>query len=72
MNLYLRLLQFVKPYWARLAGAMACMICVSAASAGSAFLVKPVLDEVFFKKDLDMLKLNPLAHHGAFHPQGSL
>jgi len=61
MNLYLRLLQFVKPYWSRLAGAMVCMICVSAASAASAFLVKPVLDEVFFKKDLTMLKLVPLA-----------
>ena len=61
MNLYLRLLQFVKPYWPRLAGAMGCMMCVSAASAASAFLVKPVLDDVFFKKDLTMLKLIPLA-----------
>lgn len=61
MNLYLRLLQFVKPYWTRLAGAMVCMIFVSAASAASAFLVKPVLDDVFFKKDLTMLKLIPLA-----------
>jgi len=61
MNLYLRLLQFVKPYWLRLAGAMGCMMCVSAASAASAFLVKPVLDDVFFKKDLTMLKLIPLA-----------
>ena len=61
MNLYLRLLQFVKPYWPRLAGAMVCMMCVSAASAASAFLVKPVLDDVFFKKDLTMLKLIPLA-----------
>jgi subfamily B ATP-binding cassette protein MsbA len=40
---------------------MVCMIFVSAASAGSAFLVKPVLDDVFFKKDLTMLKLIPLA-----------
>ena len=70
MNLYLRLLQFVKPYWARLAVAMACMICVSAASAGSAFLVKPVLDEVFLKKDLDMLKLIPLAIVGLFILKG--
>jgi subfamily B ATP-binding cassette protein MsbA len=37
------------------------MMCVSAASAASAFLVKPVLDDVFFKKDLTMLKLIPLA-----------
>ena len=70
MNLYLRLLQFVKPYWTRLAGAMVCMIFVSAASAGSAFLVKPVLDDVFFKKDLTMLKLIPLAIMGLFLLKG--
>jgi len=61
MNLYRRLLQFVKPYWPRLTGAMVCMIFVSAATAGSAYLVKPVLDDVFFKKDLLMLQLIPLA-----------
>ena len=70
MNLYLRLLQFVKPYWVRLAGAMLCMIFVSAASAASAFLVKPVLDDVFFKKDLAMLKLIPLAIVGLFLLKG--
>ena len=61
MDLYRRLLVFVKPYWTRLAGAMVCMLFVSAATSGSAFLVKPVLDDVFFKKDLTMLKLIPLA-----------
>jgi subfamily B ATP-binding cassette protein MsbA len=61
MNLYRRLLQFVKPYWQRLAGAMACMLMVSAATSASAFLVKPVLDDIFFKKDLSMLKILPLA-----------
>ena len=64
------MLQFVKPYWARLVGAMACMVCVSAASAASAFLVKPVLDDVFFKKDLMMLKLVPLAIVGIFILKG--
>jgi subfamily B ATP-binding cassette protein MsbA len=61
MDLYRRLLIFVKPYWTRLAGAMVCMLFVSAATSGSAFLVKPALDDVFFKKDLTMLKLIPLA-----------
>ena len=70
MNLYLRLLEYVKPYWMRLAGAMVCMVFVSAATAGSAFLVKPVLDEVFFKKDLEMLKLIPLAIVGLFLLKG--
>ncbi|MCX5910280.1 MAG: ABC transporter ATP-binding protein, partial [Deltaproteobacteria bacterium] len=40
---------------------MVCMIFVSATTAASAYLVKPVLDEIFFQKDLDKLKLLPLA-----------
>ncbi len=70
MDLYRRLLQFVKPYWKHMAVAMACMVCVSAATAGSAFLVKPVLDDVFFKKDLRMLRLVPLAIVGIFILKG--
>jgi len=70
MNLYRRLLEFVKPYWKHLAGAMVCMIFVSAATAGAAYLVKPVLDEIFFKKDLAMLKWIPLAIIGIFIMKG--
>ncbi|MBI5968080.1 MAG: lipid A export permease/ATP-binding protein MsbA [Deltaproteobacteria bacterium] len=70
LNLYRRLLQFVKPYWTRLAAAMVCMLFVSASTAASAFLVKPVLDDVFFKKDLTMLKLIPLAIVGLFLLKG--
>ena len=46
------------------------MLFVSAATSGSAFLVKPVLDDVFFKKDLVMLKLIPLAIVGIFILKG--
>jgi len=70
MSLYRRLLQYVTPYWHRLAGAMICMLMVSAATSASAFLVKPVLDEVFFKKDLDMLKIIPLVIVGIFVLKG--
>jgi subfamily B ATP-binding cassette protein MsbA len=70
MDLYRRLLEFVKPHWTRLAGAMVCMLFVSAATSASAFLVKPVLDDVFFKKDLTMLKLIPLAIVGLFVLKG--
>jgi len=70
MNLYRRLLEFVKPYWRHLAGGMVCMVFVSAATAGSAYLVKPVLDEIFFKKDLSMLKWIPLAIIGIFILKG--
>lgn len=62
MELYRRLLrQYVRPYWRSLAGAMLCMIFVSGTTSASAFLVKPVLDDIFFKKDLTMLKLLPIA-----------
>lgn len=46
------------------------MLFVSAATSGSAFLVKPVLDDVFFKKDLTMLKLIPLAIVAIFMLKG--
>ncbi len=36
------------------------MIFVSATTAGSAYLVKPVLDDIFFKKDLAKLNFLPL------------
>jgi len=49
---------------------MVCMLFVSAATSGSAFLVKPVLDDVFFKKDLTMLKLIPLAIVALFMLKG--
>jgi len=49
---------------------MVCMLFVSAATSGSAFLVKPVLDDVFFKKDLIMLKLIPLAIVALFMLKG--
>ncbi|MFH2012918.1 MAG: lipid A export permease/ATP-binding protein MsbA [Pseudomonadota bacterium] len=61
MELYKRLLEFVKPYWRRLSGAMICMIFVSAATAGVAFLIKPALDDIFFNKDMSKLYLIPLA-----------
>lgn len=70
MNLYRRLLEFVKPYWRRLAGAMVCMLMVSGATSASAFLVKPVLDDIFFKKDLFMLKLLPFAIIALFLVKG--
>lgn len=51
MSLYRRLLELVKPYWAKLALAMVFMIFVSFLTAAQAFLVKPALDGVFLKKE---------------------
>jgi subfamily B ATP-binding cassette protein MsbA len=55
MQLYLRLLNYVKPYWTWLIAAMVCAGGVSGLTAAYAWLVKPVLDEVFIKKDATML-----------------
>jgi len=40
---------------------MLCMLVIAAASSATAFLVKPVLDDIFFNKNTTMLKLIPLA-----------
>jgi subfamily B ATP-binding cassette protein MsbA len=60
MDLYKRLLRLVHPHWQRLALAMICMLGVAATTAGSAYLIKPVLDDIFIQKDAAMLRILPL------------
>jgi len=60
MVLYLRLLQFVKPYWPKLALAMIFMSLVAATNGLTAYIVKPVLDKIFFEKNAEMLYILPL------------
>ncbi len=57
MSLYRRLLKLVKPHWHRLAIAMMCMMGVAVCTAASAYLIKPVLDDIFIDKKAEMLKL---------------
>jgi len=56
-----RLIAMVRANWVRLALSMGCMLVMAAAASATAFLVKPVLDDIFFKKDMAMLKLIPVA-----------
>jgi len=51
MSLYRRLLDFVKPYWFKLILAVICMVGVSFLTAATAWLFKPVVDGVFFRKE---------------------
>ncbi len=51
MSLYRRVLELVKPYWLKLVLAMLCMVFYSVLTAAQAFLVKPVFDGVFLKKE---------------------
>lgn len=59
--MFRRLLVLVKPHVPKLIIAMLCMFFVGATTAALAALVKPVLDDIFIKKDATMLKLIPLA-----------
>ncbi|MFH2127183.1 MAG: ABC transporter transmembrane domain-containing protein, partial [Pseudomonadota bacterium] len=55
-----RLLTMVRPYWKRLAGAMALMVLVGASTSAMAYLVKPVMDKIFVARDSDLLMLMPI------------
>ncbi|MBF0099996.1 MAG: ATP-binding cassette domain-containing protein [Desulfobacterales bacterium] len=56
-----RLLYFIKQYRLQLFMAMGCMLLVSGSTAASAYLIKPVLDDIFVKKDISMLGMLPIA-----------
>jgi subfamily B ATP-binding cassette protein MsbA len=65
-----RILQYVKPYKRWLAISMICMVIVSSMAGAQAYMVKPLLDEIFFKQDRTMLTLVPLAILGIFLVKG--
>lgn len=60
MDIYKRLLQLAKPHSAKFIIAMSCMLVVGAMTASLAFLVKPALDEIFLKKNADLLIWMPI------------
>jgi subfamily B ATP-binding cassette protein MsbA len=72
LQLYLRLLNYVKLYWPRFLGAVVAMLLVSGITALLAYLVKPFLDDVFFKKNLHMLYLLPPLLVALYVAKGSL
>jgi subfamily B ATP-binding cassette protein MsbA len=59
-NRHKRLLALIKENKLRLFLAMVCMLVIAVASSATAFLVKPVLDDIFFNKNTTMLKIIPL------------
>ena len=54
-----RLIQLIKPYWVRLLAAMFCMLMVAGATSLMAFMVQPVLDDIFIQKRISTLSLIP-------------
>jgi len=61
MEIYKRLLQYVKPYWRQLFIAMVFMGVFAAAHGALLYLMKPAIDDIFIKKNVLALKLIPLA-----------
>ena len=55
------LLSLVKENKLRLFLAMVCMLVIAISTSATAFLVKPVLDDIFFNKDTRMLIIIPIA-----------
>ncbi len=58
---YMRILGFIKPYRSLLVIAMVCMVMVSLLTAGQAYMLKPLVNEIFFNKDHFMLMVLPPA-----------
>ena len=71
LRLYFRLLKYVKLYWSRFLVAALAMLLVSGITAMLAYLVKPFLDDVFFKKNLQMLYLLPPCWWSSTPPRGA-
>jgi len=61
----------VRPYAGRLALAVVLMALAAAATAASAWLMQPVLDQVFAQRDTRMLVLMPLAVIAVFAVKGA-
>ncbi|MEW6349591.1 MAG: ABC transporter transmembrane domain-containing protein [Thermodesulfobacteriota bacterium] len=61
MQIYRRLLNYLRPYLIKLLVAGICMVGVGALTATLAYLVKPALDDIFFDKNMRMLFWIPVA-----------
>lgn len=57
MTLYLRLLNYVRPYWPRLAAALFCMVMAAGTNLVVPWIIKDVIDKVLAAKDMVTLNL---------------
>ena len=60
MELYKRLLSYIKPYRGLFIVALICMLGESLMNSASAWIVKNILDDIFIDKDMEMLRVIPL------------
>ena len=61
LQLYLRLLGYVKPYWRAFAASILAMAVVSATEPALPAIVKPLIDGTFVEKDASVLRWAPIA-----------
>ena len=67
---YRRLVGYVKPHLPMLVGGGLLALVVSATEGAAAWLVKPMMDDVFIRRDLQMLKLVPLGFLAVYLVKG--
>ena len=60
MNHFLRLLNYLKPHKSKIVISLISLIIVGLTSSGTAYLVKPVLDDIFINKNVHMLYIIPV------------
>ena len=65
-----RLGEVLRPYSSQLIIAMVGMVAVGGFNAVQAYMVQPLLDEIFYKKDARLLNLLPLALLAVFFVKG--
>lgn len=70
MNLYLRILKFIRPYLGRLIAAGFCTVMTAAANLYVPWIVRDVIDKVFQNKDSDLLNLISLGIVFIFFARG--
>ena len=61
LDRFIRMIRYLTPYRFRLGAAFVCSALVAALSGAYAYLVKPVLDEIFINKNETLLFVLPLA-----------
>lgn len=55
-----QLFEYIRGSWFKLFLSMVCMLVVAATTSATAFIVKPVIDDIFINKDAFLLKLIPI------------
>jgi len=71
MNYYRRLLAYAKPYWFRIAVALVMAQLVAGTEGALAWLVKPMMDKIFVERDIEMLRIIPVAIVGIYFVKGA-